>query len=174
MKTLFIASTIVLFAQPVLAFKPLEPVNTVMSVTAKNWSSESDYKYIFDEDLLSSLYSTSFITAYLDAAKKSVYADENDDAADPFGFDVVTNSQDGCPIEELNIVGDGSATKESNIVATFKVWACMTGNDMSEMKNEVHFKVIEENGRAVIDDIIQIMPDEKMSIRDMMMEISNE
>lgn len=174
MRVGFLCVGVMMLALPALAFSPKAPVQKIMDQTVKNWSGNDEFHSLFDENNLTNVFSVPFATAYREAAKNSVYAGEDGEGADPFGFDVITNSQDGCPLEDLKIEDDGAVAQASTVIATFKVWACMEGSDMQNLGNEVQFKVINENGRAVIDDIVQVTPDETLSIRDVMSDIAKE
>jgi hypothetical protein len=161
MRTFFTATLVFLASSCAFAADATSPVRQVMDITVKNWSGEQEeWKYIFDEDMLNSLFSKRFVETYHQAAKKPAYDTENNEPGDPFGYDVVTSSQDGCPIQELAIAPaqpkDGGV---NDVKVSFKLWSCMDENDMKNMVNEVHFDVIEVNGKPVIDDIHRVGDD---------------
>ncbi|WP_313616987.1 hypothetical protein [Agrobacterium sp.] len=153
--SIFLASTSAFAADATV------PVRQIMDITVKNWSGEQEeWKYIFDEDMLTSVFSKHFADTYRQAAKKPAYDTENNEPGDPFGYDVVTSSQDGCPIQDLAIApGTPKDDRVSDVKVSFKLWSCMDEAEMKAMVNEVHFDVIEENGKPVIDDIHRVGDD---------------
>ena len=166
MRTFLLSTAVILFSTAAFAADPVEPVRKVMDVTVKNWSGAAeDWKYIFDEDMLSSLFSKAFVEQYREAAKKPAYEAESGKTGDPFGYDVVTNSQDGCPIQDLAIDAAPSKDGMSDVTAKFKLWTCMDEAEMKAMVDEVHFDVIEEGGKPVIDDIHRVGDEGRDSLR---------
>lgn len=160
--------TIAAFSISTAAFAadPAEPVRKVMDVTVKNWSGTAeDWKYLFDEDMLTSLFSKGFVDQYREASRKPAYEAESGKTGDPFGYDVVTNSQDGCPIQDLAVDAAPAKDGKSDVTAKFKLWACMDEAEMKAMVDEVHFDVIEESGNPVIDDIHRVGDEGRDSLR---------
>ncbi len=156
-----------------VAADPLGPVNEVMKITESNWNSnDSDWKFIFDAEPLARLFSKRFQTAYADASKHPAYETENNEPGDPFGYDVVTASQDGCPLQDVNIVPSPPVEGKTSVKVTFKQWACVDDTDLKNSLSEVRFDVIEEEGRPVIDDIHRVADGESDSVIEEMQSIA--
>ncbi|SCX27901.1 hypothetical protein DSM25558_4326 [Agrobacterium sp. DSM 25558] len=156
-KILLATAATLLFSCNAFAADPTEPVKKVMDITVKNWSGEADdWKYIFDEDLLTTLFSKQFVTQYREASKKPASDVENSDKGDPFGYDVVTNSQDGCPLQDVTIVPTPPKDGVTDVTVKFKLWACMDEAEMKATVDQVNFDVVEEDGKPVINDIHRV------------------
>ncbi|UHS61515.1 hypothetical protein HRR99_08305 [Agrobacterium vaccinii] len=165
MRKLLLASVTILFSCNAFAADPTEPVKKVMDITVKNWSGEADdWKYIFDEDLLSTLFSKEFIKQYREASKKPASEVESGDKGDPFGYDVVTNSQDGCPLQDVAITAAPPKDGVSDVTVKFKLWACMDEAEMKASVDQVNFDVVEEDGKPVINDIHRVGDDGRDSL----------
>lgn len=150
---------------PAAAADPTEPVKEVMKITEDNWNTvDSEWKYVFDADPLKRLFSSRFQAAYAEAAKHPAYETENNQPGDPFGYDVITSSQDGCPLREIGINPAPAVNGMTDVTVTFKMWTCVEEADVKESVNELHFDVIEEEGRPVIDDIHRVADGERDSI----------
>lgn len=139
-------------ATSALAQAAADPVKNVMTLAEGLWSDDpkvegQDY---FDKDRLDALYSKRFAEAYRAAAKFPIY----DDASGPFGYDVITNGQDGCPLKDVSITPGAEANGVTDVTVTFKLWTCVDdGSVDKDSVNEVHFSVITEDSKPVIDDI---------------------
>lgn len=150
-----------------------DPVKEVMRITSENWkSAESDWKFIFDADPLSKLFSKRFQAAYHEAAKHPAYDTDNGQPGDPFGYDVITNSQDGCPLQDLKIDSKAGQNGATDVGVTFKFWSCIDDPDIKNSIEKVHFDVISEDGRPVIDDIHRYDDDETDSVYKEMQELA--
>jgi hypothetical protein len=134
------------------AAAPEEPVKAVMDLATALWSDDpkADGQDYFDKTRLNTLYSKAFVDIYHQAAKFPIY----DDSDGPFGYDVITNGQDGCPLKDVVIAPGATANDLTDVKVTFKLWTCI--DDGSVDKNsvsEVHFDVVTEDGKPVIADI---------------------
>jgi hypothetical protein len=149
------------------------PVTEVMKITEDNWNSaDSDWKFIFDADPLARLFSKRFQSVYAEAAKHPAYDTENNQPGDPFGYDVVTASQDGCPLKEITMVPAAPANGKTDVKVTFKQWTCLDDTDLKDSVSEVHFDVIDEAGKPVIDDIHRFADGESDSVVEEMQSIA--
>lgn len=133
------------------------PVREIMAAATSNWqdlASENDappaYVDYFSEDFLKRLYSRDFTAKYREAAKYPAYEDDGS----PFAYDPIIGGQDGCALKDLKI-GDGVAKgAETDITVTFDNTYCFgESHDPSWKPVTLVFRVIEEDGHAVIDDI---------------------
>ena len=137
---------------PSLAADATAPVEEIMTDTQKNWAGDdSDWIDIFGEAMLSRLYSHDFGDKYK-AAVQNPAADE--DGISPFDYDVIVNGQDACPLQDLSIDGGQPANGATEVTVKFKAATCMEGTPDKDALTTVRFEVIEEDGKAVIDDIL--------------------
>lgn len=150
-----IAATLLLaMATAASAAEPQEPVKAVMDLAVGLWSDDpkvegQDY---FDASRLDTLYSKAFASAYREAAKHPLY----DESGGPFGYDVITNGQDGCPLKEVNIARQAETAGVTDVKVTFKLMTCNEDDPDRDAVSEVHFDVVTENGRPVIADIHRV------------------
>jgi hypothetical protein len=172
MKRIIALSMFVALAGPALAADPMEPVRDMMDVAAKLWSENPPEKLdYFDEAHLAKDYSKAFVAAYREAAKHPIYEEDSG----PFGYDVITNGQDGCPLKEINVSLAGEKDGVSDVKATFKLWTCV--DDGSVDKNQVsedHFDVVIEDGRPVIADIHRMADGKPDSLMKEMQDIAKQ
>jgi hypothetical protein len=139
-----------------IAFSPLaalaqsatDPVNRVMDVAKARWESTDgpapDYFDGLDED-----FSADFAATYREAAKYPAY--EGGDS--PFDYDVITSSQDGCPLKDVTVSPAGEKDGVTLIAVSFKLWTCAPDAESKTKVNELQFDVITEDGKPVIADV---------------------
>ncbi|WP_455271510.1 hypothetical protein [Rhizobium herbae] len=137
---------------PVQAADPVAPVNEVMQEAVKGWAEEpqpgEDY---FSEARLGRIYSQDFSKAFHAAAKFPAY-DEGDS---PFDYDVIVSGQDSCSIKDLSVTADPQTGGRSDVTVTFDNTHCFGERAADWKPSELHFMVIEEGGKTVIDDIVR-------------------
>lgn len=149
------------------------PVKEVMKITEDNWNTvDSDWKSFFDAEPLARLFSKKFQGAYTEAAKHPAYETENNQPGDPFGYDVVTSSQDGCPLKDITTTMAPGKNGSTDVKVTFKQWSCIDDAEIKESVSEVHFDVIQEGGKPVIDDIHRVTDGESDSLIEEMQTIA--
>ncbi|MFB9952134.1 hypothetical protein ACFFP0_25085 [Rhizobium puerariae] len=173
MRTMPLAIAFSLISTFAVAADATDPVKEVMKVTEDNWNTvDSEWKYIFDADPLARLFSKKFQAAYAEAAKHPAYETENNQPGDPFGYDVVTSSQDGCPLKDITMNAASGANGVTDVTVTFKMWTCVEEAEVKDSVNELHFDVIQEGGKPVIDDIHRVVDDERDSVIEEMQSIA--
>jgi hypothetical protein len=147
-------------AAPSFAAGPDEPVKAIMDLARALWSDKppenQDY---FDKDHIG-LFSKDFVAAYRETEKYPIY----EDGGTPFGYDVITNSQEGCPLADVVIAPGVDAAGPTDIKVTFKLMTCYEGDPGKDALSEVHFKVVTEDGRPVISDIDRIIDGKPVSL----------
>ena len=145
------AALLLSIAPPALAADAQSPVKAVMDLAVALWSDDpkADGQDYFDKPRLETLYSRTFANAYREAAKHPLY----DEASGPFGYDVITNGQDGCPLKDVNIANLGEKAGITDIKVTFKLMTCYDDDPDKNATSEVHFDVVTEDGKPVISDI---------------------
>jgi len=173
MRTLSLALLFSVAATVSQAADATDPVKEVMRITSENWkTAESDWKFIFDAEPLAKLFSKRFQAAYHEAAKHPAYDTDNGQPGDPFGYDVITNSQDGCPLQDLKLEQKPGKDGATDVGVSFKFWTCMDDDEIKNSVDTVHFDVITEDGRPVIDDIHRYEDDESDSVYAEMQELA--
>ena len=144
---------------PALA-APAEPVKTIMDLAMALWSDKppADKDY-FDKEHIG-LFSKDFVAAYRETEKYPIY----EDGGSPFGYDVITNSQDGCPLEDVAIAPGTEVAGATDVKVTFKLMTCYADDPGKDALSEVHFKVVTEDGKSVISDIDRIIDGKPVSL----------
>lgn len=155
-----LALGLALFASAPALAAPVDPVKTMMDLATALWSESppagQDY---FDKEHIG-LFSKQFIAAYREAEKYPVY----EEGGGPFGYDVITNSQDGCPLKDLTITPGAETAGVTDVKVTFKLMTCYADDPGKDALSEVHFKVATENGKPVIADIDRIIEGKPVSL----------
>jgi hypothetical protein len=148
------AALLIAVASPALAADAQAPVKAVMDLATALWSDDpkAEGQDYFDKSRLDTLYSKAFADAYREASKHPIY----DEAGGPFGYDVITNGQEGCPLKDLTIADQGEKAGVSDVKVTFKLWTCYEDDPIRDSVSEVHFDVVNENGKPVIADIHRV------------------
>lgn len=166
MRLAYLALGFISFAAPALAFSPEEPVKVLVDATVENWAGTNEnFKFVLDDSLLDSVYSKAFAKAYRDAKKKLANDANDGEEYEPFGYDIITNSQDGCPLQDVKREVASSAGGKAEVVVSFKHFACMGDEAEYQIRNVVYFNVIQEGGKAVIDDIHHKSDEGSQSLR---------
>ena len=169
MRTLPLALAFALVSTFSSAAEITDPVKEVMKITTDNWNTvDSDWKYIFDAEPLARLFSKRFQAGYTAASKHPAYDTDNNQPGDPFGYDVITSSQDGCPLADNTMTVGAVMKGVTDVKVTFKQWACIDDPEIKDSVSEVHFDVIQEDGKPVIDDIHRVTDGERDSLIDEM------
>lgn len=134
------------------AADPVAPVKEIMDEAVSGWSENpgegEDY---FSAARLGRIYSADFVKAYQEAAKFPAY-EEGDS---PFDYDVIVSGQDSCSIKDLSIAAGPETAGKSDVKVTFDNTHCFGDRAADWKPSELHFMVIQESGREVIDDIVR-------------------
>lgn len=151
------------------------PVSEVMAAAAANWQdlgADTDtpppYTDYFSEDFLKRLYSKDFVAKYKEAAKYPAYEDDGS----PFDYDPIIGGQDGCALKDVTTVEGQPANGAEDVTVTFDNSHCFGERAADWQPEPLVFKVIEEDGRAVIDDIERPSFEEGASLKKEMVEIA--
>lgn len=138
-----------LVSWPAFAGEPVDPVRAVMAVAG--WHGEGqpsvqaqDY---FDEPLLETIYSTSFVEVYRLAQK----VDELQDGQGYMtGYDVVIGGQDSCPLKDVRFETRPAVEAVIPVAVYFDAVSCF-GHTPNLKEPTTIFHVIQQDGRYVID-----------------------
>jgi hypothetical protein len=137
-------------AMPLAAYAagPADPVERILKITEARWAStEGDVPDYFDA--LERDFSKDFAAVYREAQKYPVF----DGSDTPFDYDVITSSQDGCPLKDLTVSPEGEKAGVTVVGVTFKLWTCAPDAESQARVNELKFDVVTEGGKPVIADI---------------------
>jgi hypothetical protein len=171
MKTFWLVAGVLLLPVPALALDVDAPVRAVMAAAEANWSDQpGEYQDYFSKERLATLYSAGFVALYR-AASDTPFARE---AGTPFDWDVIVNAQDGCPLQNLSVTPSGREGDATLVSARFQNMTCFGTDPEYQAYSEATFVVVEEDGRAVIDDIVQTMDGERLSLSAQMREIAGQ
>lgn len=137
-----------------------EPVKAIMDLASALWSDNPpENKDYFDMDHIG-LFSKEFVAAYRETEKYPIY----EEGGTPFGYDVITNSQDGCPLKDVAITPGADTSGITDVKVTFKLMTCYAEDPNKAALTEVHFKVATEDGKPVISDIDRIIDGKPSSL----------
>jgi hypothetical protein len=127
-------------------------VREIMTEAENGWSETpvGEPRDYFDDERLGRIYSRDFSRAYRDAARFPAF-EEGDS---PFDYDVIVSGQDSCSLKDVTIAPPVAVAGRSDVKVTFDNVSCL--EDAGDRKPaELHFMVVEENGKPVIDDILR-------------------
>lgn len=151
------------------------PVAEVMAAATTNWQdlgtdvdTPPPYTDYFSEDFLKRLYSRDFAEKYSKAAKFPAY----DDGGSPFDYDPIIGGQDGCALKDVTTAEGQPANGAEDVTVTFDNSHCFGERAGDWQPEKLVFKMIEEDGRAVIDDIERPSFEEGASLKKEMVEIA--
>lgn len=135
----------------------LAPVRAVTDLMVARWAAEAassdDY---FDAPWLGRLYSADFAAAYRAASRFPAYDTETGEGS-PFDYDPLQGGQDGCPIRDLAMEIEAERADGADVRVTFKPFDCEGFDESSRnFVAERRFVVVTEDGRPVIDDIVDL------------------
>lgn len=145
---------------PALA-TPQDPVRNVLAAASHDWRQDiTENEDYFSDARVRTLYSQAFVKSLMEA---SALASANDDGI--FEMDFLINSQTGCPFENIKL-DDKLATQGITFVDVhFYAFRCMTNGEDTTRVSHLIFKVIAQDGRDVIDDILRVDDGKEKSIR---------
>lgn len=146
MKKLCLAAIVTLMPLSAYAGSAEEPVNRILDIAKARWENTEkggDYFEKINRD-----FSKAFVTTYKAASKYPAY----DGGDSPFDYDVITSSQDGCPLKDIKVASEAQKGGTTVVDASFKLWTC-SSDDSRDKVSTLKFDVVTENGKAVINDI---------------------
>ena len=149
MKKNILALAVALIPLAAHAETAADPVQRIMDVAAGRWkNTESAGKDYFDS--IERDFSKDFVAVYRGAQKYPAY----DGSDQPFDYDVITSSQDGCPLQDVKVSPAGEKDGVTTVDVSFRLWACVPDDAAAQARvNELKFDVVMEDGKAVISDI---------------------
>lgn len=131
---------------------PEDPVRKLLDAASHNFSrGQTDIQDYFSPERLKTLYSKDFVARYTEANERAKQNDEG-----PLSKDMIIGSHiGGCTFEDVKLDAQPSKDGLTEIHATFLPYTCMEGDPIQDEMRTVTFIVKTEDGRDVIDDIIQ-------------------
>ncbi|MEP4769446.1 MAG: RICIN domain-containing protein [Roseibium sp.] len=129
-------------------FDPTVPVREMLAVTSHNFSSPDvdQLESYFSDKRLERLYSEDLASFY-DRALKTKWARQMGGVVPD--YDIITNSQDGCPLENLTIETEQPFETSWDVTVHFQFQTCWG----DQARSKVVFLIVEEDNQPVIDDI---------------------
>lgn len=174
---LCLAATLVVLPSFALAADATAPVREIMETVTKNWADVADdnndpppYVDYFNDEFLQRLYSKDFVGKYREAAKYPAY----EDGDSPFDYDVIAMGQDGCSLKDLKVEAQPPVGGVTMVRTTFDNTHCFGEREPDWKPAEVDFNVVEEDGKAVIDDILRPQDGDPGSLKTEMQAIAKE
>lgn len=164
-RTIALVTTFVLAPLPALAEDAADPVNRIMHIATERWATTeggaTGYFDSIDRD-----FSKTFADTYRENKKYPAY-EESDD---PFDYDVITASQDGCPLKDIAVSPPGDENGVSVVDVSFKLWTCAPDAESQARINKLKFDVVVEGGKPVIADVHRLTEGKWDSLLDEMKE----
>ena len=139
---------------PARAADMTAPVREIMAEAEKGWSEtpSGEPRDYFDAERLKRIYSADFNRAYAAAAKFPAY----EDGGSPFDYDVIVSGQDSCTLQDIRLEEKPAAGGVTPVEVSFDNKHCLAEEGAPPPdRSHLTFRMIEENGHAVIDDIIR-------------------
>jgi hypothetical protein len=119
---------------------------------------DSDIPYIdyLSDEWLDRDFSAGIAKLYREGSQRAAEKDE------PFiDYEPVIGAQDFCPLKDVDVKLAGEKDGVYDVVASFKAESCFGDDGDADAVTQTHFRVIEENGKPVIDDIVVKRGDEE-------------
>ena len=174
---LCLAATLVVLPSFALAADATAPVREILETVTKNWADVADdnndpppYVDYFNDEFLQRLYSKDFVGKYREAAKYPAY----EDGDSPFDYDVIAMGQDGCSLKDLKVEAQPPVGGVTMVRTTFDNTHCFGEREPDWKPAEVDFNVVEEDGKAEIDDILRPQDGDPGSLKTEMQAIAKE
>ena len=131
---------------------PQDRVRTLLEAISYNWRDDASvYQDPFSDARLASLYSSAFATAF-----RAAWDRGGPDSDGIFETDFFINADTGCPFENLKVDQNRNGAGVMSVTARFNAFGCERGEGDRLSISHLVFKIVDENGRDVIDDIVRI------------------
>lgn len=152
MKRLVLAMAFAGISTACFAADATAPVKVIMDIAQKSFSGGSTDDWYFDEAHLK-LFSENFVKTYREAEKHPAY-DTDTGVGSPFDYDVIVMGQDSCELKKIKITAGEAVDGTTPVNVSFNNKSCMEGAEAKDISH-LTFVVVEEGGKAVIDDILR-------------------
>lgn len=144
-----------LAAAPMAQAAPRDPVLDLLGAVTANYRPGSrGHEDYFGDTRLDSIYSRAFAASFRAAWNRVMEDDEG-----IFEGDILTGADDGCPLADIALTDKADGTGGTLVDARFKPLTCLRGRPEADRTVHLVFKVIRQDDRDVIDDIVRIGDD---------------
>lgn len=146
---------------------PMVPVKAVVKMAEASFNENAEVDPEAADYLSQKALKENFSAAFIDEFERGLKkAQENDE---PFiDYDPVSGGQDSCPLKDVTYSAPVEKDGAYDITIHFKSIYCF-GDEFADEVDQTRFHVIIENGKPLIDDIINIFPDtDPISVRQVM------
>lgn len=126
-----------------------DPVQRIIDLAKGRWETTENNNTPDYFDKLDRDFSKSFAKVYREATKYPAY----DGGNSPFDYDVITSSQDGCPLKDIKVKSESAKGGVTVVDASFRLWDCNQDAASKAKVSELKFDVVTEGGKPVINDI---------------------
>jgi hypothetical protein len=153
-KTMFktiLAALLLGAALPAHAADVTGPVRELMNAASANWSEEGGDEDYTSEDRMARLYAPDFARVIEEAVGHASRL--NKDTV--LGFDMITGSEDGCPLKGVKIAQQKPEADFIPVFVEFKPFTCLKGSPKRNMLMKVLFMMGEYDGVYKIDEIFR-------------------
>jgi hypothetical protein len=158
-----LAALLVGAASPAFAVDVTGPVRELMKAAATNWSEEGGDEDYTSEDRMSRLYAPSMASIIEEAVGHA--SRQNKETV--LGYDMLTGSDDGCPLQGLKITQKKPEADFIPVFVEFKPFTCLKANPKQNMLMQVLFMMGEYDGVYKIDEIFRtVKGNEVISVSD--------
>ena len=146
-----IALTAIATLLPISAFaaSAADPVQRIIDIAKGRWETTENNNTPDYFDKLDRDFSKSFAKVYREASKYPAY----DGGDSPFDYDVITSSQDGCPLKDIKVASESEKDGKAVVDASFRLMDCAEDPASKAKVSELKFDVVTEGGKPVINDI---------------------
>jgi hypothetical protein len=149
MKKIAVVAIAALIPLSAYAASAADPVQRIIVLAKGHWETTDNNDTPDYFDRLDRDFSKSFAKVYRQATKYPAL----DGSDSPFDYDVITSSQDGCPLEDIGVKSESEKDGMTVVDARFRLMACFDDAAQKAKFNELKFDVITEAGKPVINDI---------------------
>lgn len=149
MKKIALAAIAVLLPFNAHAASAADPAQRIIDLAKAHWATTENNNTPDYFDKLDRDFSKSFAKVYREATKYPAL----DGSDSPFDYDVITSSQDGCPLKDIGVKSEDEKDGTTVVDARFRLMTCFDDAAEKAKFNELKFDVVTEDGKPVINDI---------------------
>jgi hypothetical protein len=149
MKTIALTAIMALLPLTAFAASEADPVQRIIDLAKGRWETTDNNNTPGYFDKLDRDFSKSFAKVYREASKYPAY----DGGDSPFDYDVITSSQDGCPLRDISVRSEGEKDGKAVVDASFRLMDCAEDAASKARVSELKFDVVTEKGKPVINDV---------------------
>lgn len=125
----FLTAVAVLLPLSAHAASATDPVQRIIDLAKGHWETTENNNTPDYFDQLDRDFSKSFAEVYREATKYPAL----DGSDSPFDYDVITSSQDGCPLKDIKVDSEGAKGGVTVVDASFRLMDCV-GDAASKKK----------------------------------------